>query len=166
MVNKIKIRKARKEDIEKIWELETESRKWHKKITKKKYIKLNKTNINEKAKKEFIKGLNNDIKKKKNVILVALINNQIVGWAVAHIYKWMCSDNPPLITKIGDLAILKEFRKRGIATELIKEIEKEYKKRNSKFIYVGTLLNNKPAYKLYKKMKYKDFHLEMFKKIK
>lgn len=162
----IKIRKGRKEDIEKIWKLEIESRRWHKKVVGKKYSELAKTNTNEKARKEFIRDLNNDLKKRKNFVLVALIDHQIVGWLFARFYKWTWSDNPPLISKIGDITILKKFRRQGLAKELIERVEGEAKKRGVKYIYLGFLTGNKPASNLYKKMGYEAFHLDLFKKLK
>jgi len=166
MVEKIKIRKARKEDAEKIWPLEVESRKWHKKITDKKYSLLNKSNIDTKSKKEFIRYTKEDVKDKKSLLLVAVVNNKIAGHIFVRFYKWKWSDKPPLIAKIGDLTVLKKFGRKGIASMLVKEAEKIAKKRGAKYFYVGVWTTNKPARELYDKNKFEDFHREMFKKLK
>ena len=161
----IKIRKARREDAEKIWPLEVESRIFHKKITNRKYALLNKSNVNEKARREFIRYTKEDVKDKKNLLLVAVVNNQIVGYIFVRFYKWKWSDNPPLIAKIGDLTVLTKFRRKGIASMLIQEAEKIAKK-NAKYIYVGVWTTNKPARIVYEKNKFDDFHKELFKKLK
>ena len=163
---KIKIRKARKEDAENIWPLEVESRKWHKKITSRKYALLNKSNVDMKARREFIKDIKKDVKNRKILLLVAVINGQIVGHIFVRFYKWNWSDSPPLIAKIGDLTVLKKFGRRGIASMLIKEVEKIAKKRKVKYLYVGVWTTNKPAKALYDKNKFDDFHRELFKKLK
>lgn len=67
----MKIRKAKKEDIEKIWEIEKESREHHTKISQTKYKRLNKSKTDKKAKSEFEKNLEKDINGKKIVFLVA-----------------------------------------------------------------------------------------------
>ena len=156
-----------KEDIEQIWQLEVESRKWYKKFINKKYLKLEKTNVDEKCKREFIKDLPGDLKKRNDIILVAVVDNQIVGWIISHFYRWKWSDKPPLVCKIGNITILKKFKRKGIAMKLMRKVEKEAKKRNAKYIYLGVWTNNKPAYNLYKNMKYeKSSHVDMFKILK
>jgi len=166
MVDKIKIRKARKEDVDKIWPLEVESRKWHKKITDKKYALLNKSNVDVKARREFIKYTKEDVKDKKSLLLVAVVDSQVVGHIFVRFYKWKWSDKPPLIAKIGDLTVLKKFERKGIASMLIKEAENIAKKRKAKYLYVGVWTTNKPARALYDKNKFDDFHREMFKKLR
>ena len=163
---KIKIRKAKKEDAEKIWSLEVESRKWHKKITDKRYALLNKSHVDIKARREFIKYTREDIKDKKILLLVAVVNSQIVGHIFVRFRKWMWSDKPPLIAKIGDLTVLKKFGRKGIASMLIKKAEEIAKKRGAKYFYLGVWTTNKPARKLYEKNKFEDFHREMFKRLK
>ena len=160
------IRKIRKEDIEKIWPLEVERRKWHKKITDKRYALLNKSRVNTKARIEFIKYTKEEVKDKKSLLLVAVVDNQIVGHILVRFYKWKWSDKPPLIAKIEDLIVLKKFGRKGIASILIKEAEKIAKKRGAKYFYVGVWTSNKSARKLYEKNKFEDFHREMFKKLK
>ena len=166
MVNKIKIRKTRKEDVENIWPLEVESRNWHKKITDKRYALLNKSSVDVKAKREFIRYTKEGVRDKKSLLLVAVVDGQIVGYILVRFYKWKWSDKPHLIAKIGDLTVLKKFGRKGIASMLIKEAEKITKKRGVKYFYVGVWTSNKSARKLYKKNKFEDFHREMFKKLK
>ena len=164
----MKIRKGTIKDVEKIWDLEVESRKYHKKLTDKKYLLLTKNNIDKKARSEFIKEYRNDLKKKsrKIIFLVAEEKTQIIGYIVGIDGKWGWSDNPPKAIRIWDLEVLKKYRKKGIGTRLIKELEKISKKRGAKFLSLNIWKKNKPALKVYKNNKFDLFSYEMVKKIK
>lgn len=166
MVKEIRIRKGKKEDIEKLWPLEVESRIYHRKITNKKYSKLSRININKKAKLEFIKDLKKDLKKRKFLFLVVEINKEVIGYITAYISEWWWSDHPPKTIRINDLSVLKKYQKKGIATELVKELERLAKSKKVIFSSLNVWLKNKPAYNLYKKNKYEDFGIEMVKKLK
>jgi ribosomal protein S18 acetylase RimI-like enzyme len=162
----IEIRKGKEEDLEKIWILEIESRIDHKKITDKKYLKLCKNNINKKAKLEFIKEFKKDLKKRNFLFLVTEINKEVIGYICAYISEWWWSDNPPKTIRINDLAVLKKYRRNGVATKLIKELERLAKSKKANFLSLNLWLKNKPAYNLYKKNKYEDFGIEMVKRLK
>ena len=160
----MKIRKAKKEDIEKIWEIEKESREHHTKISQTKYKRLNKSKTDKKAKSEFEKNLEKDINGKKIVFLVAEINNEIAGWIFSKLGTWGWSDNPPKTIWIDDIGVLKKYQRKGIAKKLLKETEKIAKKKGMEYSYLTVWLKNEPAYNLYKKNKYEDFAIEMVKK--
>ena len=162
----MKIRKAKKDDLNDLWEIEIESRRHHKKVNPKKYSLLNKTKIDNKNKKEFFKWIGKDLKSKKNLLLVAEDNEKIVGAILGFFGKWFWSDRSPKIAKINDLGVLKKYQKKGIATKLIKEFEKIALQKGVKFIHFSVWVKNNPAIKAYRKNKYEDFTIEMVKKLK
>jgi len=162
----MKIRRARKGDIEKLWPIEVESRIYHKRITPKRYLRLNKSKINEKAKLEFIKDFNEYLKNKKTVTLVAEEGSEIIGYVSTIFGKWRWSDNPPKAVLIEDIGVLKIYRKKGVATKLLKEIEKIAKSKKVYYFRLTVWLKNKLAYNFYKKNKYEDYTIEMVKRIK
>ena len=127
---------------------------------------LNKSSVDVKAQREFIRYTKEDVKDKKSLLLIPVIDGQIVGHILVRFHKWKWSDKPFLIAKIGDLTVLKKFGRKGIASMLIKEAEKIAKKRGAKYFYVGVWTSNKSARKLYEKNKFGDFHREMFKRLK
>lgn len=56
---------------------------------------------------------------------------------------------------IGELGVFPEFRIKGIASSLMIEIHKCFKKYGCRYSYVGTPKNNEAAIRLYQKMEYK-----------
>lgn len=81
---------------------------------------------------------------------VILLENKIVGFSTTNI-------NPDKREKahIGELWIDSKYQKKGLGKQLIKHIEKMYKKKGVREL---TLVSNRKAnaYKFYKKLKYKE----------
>ncbi|MFW6283007.1 MAG: N-acetyltransferase family protein [Minisyncoccales bacterium] len=161
----MKIRDAKKEDIEKIWEIEKESRIYHTKITKEKFQRLNKSKTDKKAESEFKKELEKDISKKNIVFLVAEISGEVIGWVSSTLGTWNWSDKPPEAIWINDIGVLKKYQKQGTATKLLKETEKLARKKGAKYAYLGVWAENKPAYNLYRKNNYEDFQIKLAKRL-
>ena len=161
----MKVRRGTNKDFEEIWQIEIEDRIYHKKITRKEYSQLNKSKIDKKARIEFLKWRQKDLKDKNKMFLIAEEDNKIMGHIGGHIFKWIWSDNPPKVFNIDTIGVLSKYKKKGIATKLIKELEKMLKKKGVKFTYLGVWGKNKPANKLYKKNNYKTYRTEMVKKI-
>ncbi len=56
---------------------------------------------------------------------------------------------------IAPLAVLPEYQKKGIATKLMKFVEKKCKAKGIKKLWLDVVKTAKPAYRLYKKLGYK-----------
>lgn len=123
-------------------------------------------------KKQVVKKMNinnSEIKKefdfilrypnKNRIILVSeqanKINGYLVGTFLMHAFQ--------KIGYIDDLFVKKEFRRKRVATSLIKEFMKIAEKRNLKRIRLGVAVKNKNAIKLYQKLGFKITHYEMQK---
>jgi ribosomal protein S18 acetylase RimI-like enzyme len=143
----MKIKKANKKDIGKFIELR---KKYIESINKENKIK-EKPNI-KKIKKEFGNFL-----KKNKIILVTELNNQIIGYIAGNIFEnvWKRGGY------IDDVYVYKEFRRKGIATQLIEGFLNELKKRKIKSCQLGVSKTNKKAIKLYKKAGFDLVHYEM-----
>lgn len=164
-IMKVEIRKSKKEDLPKIWEVEKESREYHLKILPKKYGELIQSKVDAISKNEFIEGLTKSFECKSNIILVAEISGQIVGWIFSELGTWWgLQDNSVKTLWIDDLEVLKKYQRKGIAKRLLNEIEKKARAKGVKYGNITLNVKNKPAYGLYKKNGYDDFAIEMVKK--
>ena len=132
--SKVKIKKATISDIEPFWNLFKDSVKTQfpqysfkvKKLFLKKYF----------TKKSFV----GDLKRKKIDLLLAFINNQIVGYLLAL---------PPYggISYISWIAVKDSFRKKGIGSSLLKEYEIVAKRKGIHKIHLWTDRRNLRFYK-------------------
>ncbi len=93
-----------------------------------------------------------DMKRKKRVSIVAEVNGKIVGNATIKKMNGR-------LNKVGNIGILikKEYRNRGIGTNLMKLLLKEAKKIGIEIATLEVVADNKPAIRVYEKMKFKEF---------
>jgi GNAT superfamily N-acetyltransferase len=96
-------------------------------------------------KKHFAKK----IRKQDNNGFVAIEDNKIVGFIGFSEGYFRDSDY------LDWVFVDKEYRGKGIAERLIKEFEKDAKKRGVKRIFSTTIRKNKPVMKMQKKLGYK-----------
>lgn len=162
----VEIRKATRKDINGIWPVEIENRLYHKNITPERYSELNNNSVNEKFRLEFIKTIEKDLKKKGNILIVAEEKNKIIGYAQGHLFRWRWSDNPPKTANLKELVILKQYRRKGVATKILKEFEETAENMGARFLCATVWIKNKSAFKFYKKNKLDKFSVEMVKKLK
>jgi len=85
------------------------------------------------------KNLNN----KKKMILVAKIDNKVVGFALASIEKRMSIFKEKRAGHIDDIFILPKHRRKGIAREFVKKISEWFKRNGIKIAVIYAYKNNK-----------------------
>jgi len=143
------IRKARKEDIGQIANLTLELYKFHSKLGERHRIKSDAECL------RFIKNeLKGSFKKQKRTILVCEEKRRIIGYAEFEIQKW------PYLAKekeawIYAICVDKNYRGKGIALILVKEVAKRLKKSGIKEINISYVLENKKSSGFWKKLKAK-----------
>ncbi len=96
--------------------------------------------------REYIKN------KKDDIILIAEMENKIIGFLYAKIIErheggWCVLDN---------LAVKKEHRRHGVGTKLLKELYKTMKKQKLHYAQLLVDVNHKKARKFWKKMGYAE----------
>src|SRR3989344_6230593 len=136
----LEIRRAKKEDFVDYLILKREEEKDYSKIVGKK-MPHPKDNL---LRKEFLDIL----KDKKILLLVVEENKKLIGYMHTTFFKNIYRKGG----YVGDLFVLREFRRKGIATKLINKFIKALKNRGYKMISLSVNIKNKKAIKLYKKV--------------
>lgn len=162
----IKIRKATIKDVDQIYEVFLGMVRSENKAMRdtNKYL----TRLREKRDDFTIsskRGLRQEIKAKNTYYLVAVANDKIVAYARGEIkYSKNLFFKRVRTGHLHSLAVLKKYRKKGIASRLHREIEQWFKKRKCIQMNLFVLENN-PAIDIYKKWGYKTFVNTMSKKL-
>lgn len=103
----------------------------------------------------------------KGRVILAFINNQIAGmigvWREGELDDYI--SGPAEITEITDLIVLNEFRGAGLGSKLIAQAENYTREIGLDMMKVSVLTRNYYAKDLYAKEGYRDYTLEMVKKI-
>ena len=150
----MKIRQAKNSDFNEYLKLKREEEKDYSEFIGKKIPHPKDTVL----KKEFKEALSS----KNHVILVIERNNRLIGYIHGMYYT-----NP--YSKWGyveDIFVLKDFRRKGIATALVKEFIKILKKKGYNKLRLSVNTKNFRAIKFYKKLGFEISHYDMKKDLK
>ncbi|MFH0987266.1 MAG: GNAT family N-acetyltransferase [Candidatus Micrarchaeota archaeon] len=145
------IRRAKKEDLEQLFPMwynsfMTEHRRYDSRLYSMK--------TRQQCKKIILTHFKSYLRKKDKAFFVAIDNNKIIGYSACQIKK-----RPPIykIEKecyFGELAVLRNFRRKGVGTALMSAMKKWAKSR-VKLISFRVNIKNEGAIKLYSKMGFK-----------
>lgn len=150
----MRIRKARLSDWGDYYKLKVEESFDYKKIIGKS-AKLPSKN---KLKKEF----DEFIKNKNFITFIVDVEDKVVAYSNCKIHKSVWSNGG----YVDDIFVLKNYRKNGIATELIKEFIRYLKYKRLNQISLNVNQKNIDAIKLYKKLGFELVQYGMRKKLK
>ncbi len=154
----IKIRPAKIRDAEAIASLHLEMMKMHRQFGKMFEIKKTSKQIAE----DWFKKVP---RRKKNKLLVAEIDEEVVG------YLWAKLKKRPSIYKdvdwgeIADLYVSKNHRRKGIGKKLVTEILKWFKEKKIKTIDLYVASDNEVANKVWKYFKFKEYFKKMYREL-
>ncbi|MBN2520685.1 MAG: GNAT family N-acetyltransferase [Bacteroidales bacterium] len=155
----MEIRKFNPEDIEPIETLWKEMMNFHVKYDD--YFKMNNLALN-----KYHEYLTKNLKDKKKIVFVSIINNIIVGYISASIL-----DYPPIYLfkkyiMVGEICVSKETRRKGIGEQLLMELYKYAKSKNIKRIECQVAVNNPVSQNFWKKNGFRPYIHTMVKDIK
>lgn len=163
----IRIRKAMRKDVGLLVELWKEFMNYHDDVVIKVRPDLKEHLAKDRKGAENFKGfVSGKIKDKNAIVLIAEVDGKTAGYSLAYI-----KDNVPVfkVKKLGylsDLFVRKEFRGLHISTKLVNEAIEFFKKNKMKFVSIAVYNDNEYARNIYKKWGFKEFHVELRKKIK
>jgi len=91
------------------------------------------------------------------IFLVAEINGNIIGYNMCRLEFGLSNISERLVKKghIISIAVMEEFRRRGIGSKLIEEALKRLKECGASEVYLEVRISNYPAITLYRKMGFK-----------
>jgi ribosomal protein S18 acetylase RimI-like enzyme len=150
----MKIRKARKEDFEEYYRLKVEESK--------EYVIIIGKHINIPLKKDLKKEFFEFIGKKNKRGYLSFEAKKLAGYMLVSVYNNIWSK----YGYIEDIFVKKEFRKKGIATQLVLEFLNYVKSNKINKVYLSVNLKNNNAINLYKKIGFEITKYNMEMKIK
>jgi len=114
---------------------------------------------------KFIKKIN----KQKGLILLAFDDKKIVG-LIAGVIKKQSKENllecvPTKAGRILEVFVKQEYRGYGLGEKLMKRMEEYFKHEKCDVIRIEVFEPNKAAHDFYKKLRYSDRTIDLFKDI-
>lgn len=157
-MNKIKIRKARKEDLRQINEIYIEGCIDEGKLQFAHFSRRDAIKDLKKHESFRKKGWKKQLKSRKNLWLVTEIDGKIVGFANADIYHKR--------GRMNFLYIKKSYRRRGIGKEMTKMRINWLMNKKIKEIEAGAYVKNKPSINNLEKFGFIPTYIKLKKKLK
>jgi ribosomal protein S18 acetylase RimI-like enzyme len=160
------IRKASLRDVPELSEIWEEYLKFiealQKRNTKTKQLVLErKKNLKEISSKYIRKK----IRSKDSVIYIAEIRNEIAGACMVWTRKAEDIFKVKRTGHLADIYVKNDYRGKGIASAMNKEALKWLKKRKIKYVSLNVFSGNDCAHKVYRKWGFRDFDIEMWKRL-
>jgi len=115
--------------------------------------------VNEENTQKWRKQLLDFHKEDKNQILIAEIDGEIVGYILFYnpINERFGFKTKHCFGGIIELYVMPEFRRRGVATQLIQRCVGYLKSKGALDVRVDVLMRNKKAMNLYRRLGFKDW---------
>lgn len=155
----MKIRKAKKNEFEKILEIYLEGNIEEEILQ---YPKISPKKLIEEQNKDLLhtkKFMRKDFLSKNRIFLVAEENKKIIGFGEAYFEK----KEGVSIGRLGRIYIKKEFRKKSVGTKIIERLIGNLRKMKIKIIESFIYTKNTPSLKLHEKL---GFRKEEYKLVK
>ena len=103
------------------------------------------------------------IKSRKEIFLVAEIDNKIVGLIDGFIIESICYKEK--VAYLDHLCVDEKYRNNDIGSKLIDEFSKKAEKKGAKYIKLNAFEENIPAVSLYRKHGFEKYSIYYMKKI-
>lgn len=151
----MKIRKATIKDLKKIQKLNYKLFQFEKEFSKS-------YDFDWPYSKDGTKYFKKRLTKDNGIVLVAQENNKIIGYICGYVTS-LSYRKPAQIAEIDNMYILKNYRRAGIGTKLVKEFEKRAKEKGAKRIKVGAIYKNKLGKNFYLRHGFKIHSIKLEK---
>ncbi len=156
----MEIRKAREEDLEELFKLKLKLKNQDTEVDH--YLK----SVDE-VKGVYKKYLIRDLKKQDTdrVTLVAVKDKKIIGYIRGTLTRTLHILNVNLRGTIDNLYVEENYRKKGIAKKLVKALIDWFKEKKVDVMSLHVYPSNEAAISIYKKFEFKEYTLNMSRKL-
>jgi ribosomal-protein-alanine N-acetyltransferase len=89
-----------------------------------------------------------------HLFLIATLEDEVIGYIVGEVESRSSGDDVRLLGHIMNVAVKESFRRRGLGTLMMNEIEERFIEQKAKMAYLEVRESNKDAQELYSKRGY------------
>ena len=111
----------------------------------------------------YFSYLRNDLTNQDRAILIAIDQGEPIGMITGRIYRTLLIKVRRKEGRISNLFVLPGHRKKGVATELVRELLKWFREKKIKDVRLAIHSGNVPALEMFSKLRFQEYLIE-FKK--
>lgn len=154
----MEIRKTTIDDFERIKEIKLRS-----KASERRYNKSLKP-VRENRERYF-SYFRNDLIDKDRAVFIAMERGKLVGIITGRIYTTLLIRRLRKKGHISNLYVVHGHRHKGVAMRLVRALLHWFKEKKIKDVHLGVSSGNTPALKMFRKLKFQEYAIEMKKSI-
>src|SRR5271157_4009140 len=170
MALELRIRKAKPEDIPRLWDFKKEHRAYDRSLLGPKFKIFFSWDVNDKGKGRETARLKKEVNDKDVLILVAEQRGELLGYSMAMIVKrndeFVNPKNYQRTGYVSDLFVTKTARGRRISSGLLKDTLRWFEKNKINYAELHVFADNGQAIGIYQRFGFEPFRLQMKKKLK
>jgi len=111
----------------------------------------------------YFSYLRNDLTNQDRAILIAIDQDEPIGMITGRIYRTLLIKVRRKEGRISNLFVLPGHRKKGVATELVRELLKWFREKKIKDVRLAVHSGNVPTLEMFSKLRFQEYLIE-FKK--
>lgn len=111
----------------------------------------------------YFSYLRNDLTNQDRAVLIAIDQDEPIGMITGRIYRTLLIKVRRQEGRISNLFVLPGHRKKGVATELVRELLKWFREKKIKDVCLAVHSGNVPALEMFSKLRFQEYLIE-FKK--
>ena len=111
----------------------------------------------------YFSYLRNDLTNQDRAILIAIDQDEPIGMITGRIYRTLLIKVRRKEGRISNLFVLPGHRKKGVATELVRELLKWFREKKIKDVCLAVHSRNMPPLEMFSKLRFQKYLIE-FKK--
>ena len=111
----------------------------------------------------YFSYLRNDLTNQDRAILIAIDQDEPIGMITGRIYRTLLIKVRRQEGRISNLFVLPGHRKKGVATELVRELLKWFREKKIKDVRLAVHSGNVPTLEMFSKLRFQEYLIE-FKK--
>ena len=112
---------------------------------------------------KYFSYLRNDLTNQDAAILIAIDQDEPIGMITGRIYRTLLIKVRRKEGRISNLFVLPGHRKKGVATELVRELLKWFREKKIKDVRLAVHSRNVPSLEMFSKLRFQKYLIE-FKK--
>ena len=111
----------------------------------------------------YLSYLRNDLTDRGRAVLIAIDREEPIGMITGRIYRTLLIRARRKEGRISNLFVLPAYRKKGVATRLVRQLLKWFRKQKVKDVRLAVHSGNTPALEMFGKLRFQECLIE-FKK--
>ena len=108
----------------------------------------------------YLRYLRNDLTNQDRAVLIAVDQDEPIGMVTGRIYQTLLIRIRRNVGRMSNLFVLPGHRNKGVATELVGELLKWFREKETRDVHLAIHSGNTPALEMFSKLGFQEYLIE------